>query len=72
MSQATLFLTNLSINFLVDLSLRQAGDLLGTVLNLVVGKLETAQDTRALFDSVVTGQLVVGNAVQSSITCVNN
>jgi uroporphyrinogen-III synthase len=66
-SQALFFTTNPSVHSLVDLGLGQAGDLLSTVLDLAVGKLETAQDTRALFNSVVAGQLVVRNTVQSPV-----
>jgi hypothetical protein len=49
---------------LVDLGLGQAGDLLSTILDLSVGSLESAQNTRALRDVVVASQLVVCNAVQ--------
>lgn len=52
---------------LVDLGLGQAGDLLGTILNLAVGKLESAEDTGALLDGIVASQLVVCNAVQSAV-----
>jgi hypothetical protein len=52
---------------LVDLSLGQAGDLLGTVLDLAVGGLEAAQNAGALLDGVVTSELVVGNAVQGAV-----
>jgi hypothetical protein len=49
---------------LVDLGLGQAGDLLSTILDLSVGSLESAQNTRTLRDVVVADQLVVCNAVQ--------
>jgi hypothetical protein len=52
---------------LVDLSLGQAGDLSGTILDLSVGGLEAAQNAGALLDSVVASKLVVGNAVQSAV-----
>lgn len=52
---------------LVNLGLRQAGDLLSTILDLSVGGLESAQNTGTLLDSVVTGQLVVSNAVEGTV-----
>ena len=54
------------LSTLVDLSLGQVVNLLGTVLDLSVGCLETAQNAGALGDVVVACELVVGNAVQST------
>jgi hypothetical protein len=54
------------LSTLVDLGLGQVVDLLGTVLDLSVGSLETAKNAGALGNVVVASQLVVGNAVQST------
>jgi hypothetical protein len=59
--------TRLLSDTLVHLGLGQAGDLLGTVLDLAVGSLESAQNTGALLHVVVASQLVVRNAVQSAV-----
>ena len=56
-----------STNSLVDLGLGQAGNLLGTILDLAVGQLEAAQGAGALLDVGVACQLVVGDAVQSTV-----
>jgi hypothetical protein len=53
---------------LVNLGLRQAGNLRSTILNLSIGRLESAQNTGAFLDRVVARQLVVCNAVQSAVT----
>jgi hypothetical protein len=55
------------ISVLVDLGLSKAVDLLSTVLNLAVGCLEATQNTGALLDVVVAHQLVVCNAVESTV-----
>ena len=55
------------ISVLVDLGLSKAVDLLSTVLNLAVGCLEATQNARALLDVVVAHQLVVCNAVESTV-----
>jgi hypothetical protein len=68
--QIELEFSNPAVNLtssLVDLSLRQAGDLLSTVLNLAVGSLETAKNTRALLNGVVASQLGVRDAVESAV-----
>jgi hypothetical protein len=52
---------------LVNLGLGQAGDLLGAVLDLAIGRLEAAENTGAFLDGVVANQLVVCNAVQSAV-----
>lgn len=51
---------------LVDRGLGQVVDLLGTILELAVGKLESAKNTGSLGHRVIASQLVVGNAVQSA------
>jgi hypothetical protein len=56
-----------STNSLVDLGLGQAGDLLGTILDLAVGQLEAAQGAGALLDVGVACELGVGDAVQSTV-----
>ena len=67
-SLQNLFPTNTpSTNSLVDLGLGKAGDLLGTILDLAVRQLEAAQDAGALLDVVVAHQLVVCNAVESTV-----
>jgi hypothetical protein len=57
------------LSTLVDLGLVKVGDLLGTVLDLAVGSLEAAQNAGTLGDVVVADQLVVGNAVESTVAC---
>jgi hypothetical protein len=55
------------LSILVGLGLGKAVNLLGTILNLAIGRLEAAQNARALRDVVVAHQLVVCNAVESTV-----
>jgi hypothetical protein len=62
-------LASTHITLLVDLGLGQAGNLLGTILDLAVRGLETAQNAGALLDVVIASKLVVCDAVEGTAAC---